>query len=321
MSSIVGLCRIFLKNSNKSYVPSDFKDKDFWNYNSVKVHFKRLKEYGIIKQLPSKRYMLKDEDKAILFITTKSYNLRQGSKTPPPHRIRAKAHNLYIGTIDLSGDPIDWLIKMNMLTKPSPGDPAKNVILREGIAKKFNMRISLSTYKAVIYPKTKGWDTEFLGIFDWCKDFINRLGNITENMEIAVNYEDLMKINPNLRDIPFEEVKGLILESDGMKIQLCRSQFPEGEICLHSNTIEETISLADKITYGNRNLSQALHETSLENSIKKDLEAIKQAIDDLPRVIALTISPPIKDAVKEGIKEAYKDLSPPQRPDHKIDVV
>lgn len=326
MSTIQRLCIIFYNNPNKSYIPSDFKGKRDWNYNSVKKQCKRLQKYGLIRQLSSKRYILADPDKAYEFIENCGDTFSSPSKIHLPHRVRAKAHNLSIGTIDLSGEPIKWMLKMNMLTKPKPNDPAQNVGLRPGIAKKFNMRASLiNPAKTYIYPKIKGWENEFLNIFSWCNDFINRFKDISENMEIAINYKDLQKLNDNFKDIPFEEVKGLILEHNGLRIQLCSSQFEEGEACILTESIEETCSLADKITYGNRDLAQAIKETSLEKGIITAVRGLREDIDRLPFNIGQIVSHStreavkgsfedigdiIKKAVRDGILEAFSNFTP-----------
>jgi len=313
VSDINRLCAIFCNNPYKSYKPRDFKAKEQWNYNSVKKQLRRLTEYGIIKCLSHGEYILADRDRALMFLEPNSDKNRWASQIIPPHRIRAKAHNLSVGIIDMSGEPLEWMLKFNMLTKPGK-DYAQNVGLRDGQAKKFNIRISLRNGNALIYPRKKGWESELLNMFSWCGDFIKRFDDINENMEIAINYEDVQRLDPSLANIPFEAVQGIELYHNGQHIQLCRSQFKEGEFCIRSGSIDETMSLAEKVT---KDLSQAMKEVSFEKRMKGDIEAIKQSLDELPRVIALTISPSIKDAVKEGIIEGFNELSPIKSEDRK----
>lgn len=321
MSNIMRLCAKFYNNPSKSYFPKDFKDREGWNYNSIKKQLRRLLKEGIITQLPDGKYILSDSDKAYYFLENRGDKDRWASKIYPPHHIRAKAHNLSKGIIDMSGEPLEWMLRWNMLTKPKPDDPAQNVGLRDEQAKKFNMRISLRNGKAIVYPKSKGWESELLTIFSWCGDFIQRLENINENMEIAINFVDLQRIRPDLKDIPFEAIQGIEIFHDGMHIQLCRSQFPEGEICIRSNSIEETMSLADKITYGNRNLAQAMKETALEKRIHSDLQLIKGSLTTLPSILGKVVGEAVKEAVRDGIRDGIRDgfnEATPTKPDSKI---
>ena len=315
MSGIKQLCAKFYNNPIKSFEPREFRHKSEWNYSSVKKQLTRLEKEGIIKRLSHGKYILANQQKALDFIESKSDSFRSPSLTPP-NKMRLKAHDISIGEIDLSGEPLEWLLKLNMLTKPNPRDPARNVGLRKGQTKKFNMRISLRTGKAKVYPKSPGWDKELLGIFSWCGDFINRLVNIEPNIGIAINYDDLKRINSNLARIPFEDVKGMILEHNGMKIQLCASQFKEGEICIHTNDVKATMSLTDKVTH---DLSRAIKETAFEKAVYKRLEGIEQSLKELPFSLATLISGAVQEGIEKGFEKAFNNV--PQKPDDKIDVI
>lgn len=311
LALITQVCSKFYTNPSKSYSTKDFKTIDNYNYGSVKVQLKRLVKYGIIKQLLNKRYQLRDQKKALALMNKKGNTFRSPSLTPP-HRIRAKTHNLSIGSIDMSGEPLEWLIKLNMLTKPKPGDRAKNVGLRPGQAKHFNMRLSLKTGKAYIYPKSQGWDAELQNMFYWSRDFINRMKGAKENPEIAINYEDLQRSNPYLANIPFEDVKGLLIEHKGMRLQLCASQFKEGEICILSDSIEETASLTEKIVYGQKDLAPALRETAFEKTINNRLGGIEKVLGELPFSLATLISGAVQQGIEAGFKNAFENQPGPK---------
>lgn len=318
VETINELCGLFIRNPKKKFKPSKIAERYNINQCTVRSWFYRLKTREIIKSLGHGEYILLNREKGISFNKNRC-KTRWASPMHPPHRIRAKAHNLSIGTIDLCGEPLEWLIKLNMLTKPNEGDPAQNVGLRDGIAERFNMRISLCSGKALVYPIKNGWESEFLNMFSWCDDFVNRLTDINENMEIAINYQDLQRLNPELADIPFEDVKGLILEHNGMHIQLCASQFKEGEICIRSDSVEETANLSYKLVYGKRNLAEALKETTFEKSIHKQLGTIQEALDRLPFNLASVISGAVQEGVEKGIKNAFNEIAP-TKPDEGIDV-
>lgn len=324
MSSIRQLCSIFYNNPKKSYLPRDFKTIEGFNQNSTRGQLRRLLEYRIIRQKLNGKYILDDSDKALTFINASCYTFRS---TPyvPPSRIRGKSHNISIGHVDMSGEPLEWMLKMNMLSPPSSKDRALQSTLRPGVAEKFNMTIPRQEpSKARIYPKAAGWEVEFLDMFSWCEDFIKRLPAkaLRENVEIAINYEDLQEIRPDLADIPFEDIKGVLLNHKGMNIQLCASQFTEGEICIRADTIEETMSLVDKIAYGNRDLSQAMKETAFEKRVFTEIGHLGERIDKLSLTLVQTLSDSIEKAVKNGIRGGFEEsMQKTAKPDDKIDVI
>ena len=317
LSSIIRLCVVFTENPNKPFKPSDFKDKEGWKYDTVRKQLRRLTDYGIIGQLSDGSYQLKNRIKAYDFLKKDCDTSRYPSMTPP-YRIRTKSHAISIAKVDLSGDALEWMLKMNMLTKPGPDDPARNVGFREGVAKTFNIRISLNTGSAVIYPKKKGWEKEYARIFSWDKDIASRFEGVSENMEFAVNYEDLKKINPLFENVPFEDIKGLVLEHNGMKITCCASQFEkDGELCIRSESLDDTMNVIDEVTY---NLRGAMDRIAYDKRILSELQSLKRFMGDLPGAIAQAIQEAVKGGVVEGFNELNEQAKANQKPDDKIDV-
>ena len=308
VSAINRLCAIFLNNPEKTYVPKDFKQKESWNYSSVKKQLRRLLNYGIIKQLTNGKYILDNREKGIEFLEQNSDTL--SPTTEPSRHIRTKKHEKKSFGFDLSGEPLEWLKKLNMVTKPG-NDNAQNVTLRQEIAKKFNLVISLCTGNASLYILHNGWDEEFCQIFPWGKEVLKQK-NIINELGVAINYNDLKSIHPEYP--PIDELDEFELISDGLTVRFCKSQFPEHEVCVHGE-VNKVVSSSKEFIEG---IKGVMDKINLESQINKKLTALDTKLDIM--INNLTSLP---DAIAKSISKAMEgnyNYLKPDKPDERIDV-
>lgn len=244
-------CAVFLNNPEKAFFPREIikiielnsylDERKKHNKDSIRTSIRRLKERRVIQQLPDKRYKLYIREFAINYLEQNDI-MRSTPRSP----IMMKHHKIYY-QYPVPIPDRKYNLVMTSSTHPKENDRAQQRSLKT------------KNITAVIYPKNKT-AMFYVHSNNWMEDVRKYFGKETLN--------NLLCQNPKI---------GIAIEKNGwlnnkisggdLKVSLDRSQFKDGEICLHGNL--NNVNSAVKNLIGSR-----IELTTFQADIKESLEKL-----------------------------------------------
>lgn len=320
------LFEIFQNSPKIAFKPHEIANKRGWRKDSTRRGISKLHKKGLIKRNPDNSYTFIPEIHGKKLLEDRGNTvaeMRGTTEIPPASKIKIKAHDLGIERIDLS-DYIEYMKNFNMLKSPGT-DNAQNVGLRAGVLKKSNLRVCLKNpANSAVYPHEKGWKDELVVLFNNDPAILDRLkeGDVVEKVAVALEFESLKRYYPQFQDIEFEDLKHLVIRGEDGYIEFCKSQFEDGEICIHGDTKQDTQDIMSELMEG------TLQRATTLNQIREEIARLPFTIvqimgDQVAKAVGQAVAENIEKAVAEGIKKglmAY-DAQRPIKPDEKKDVV
>jgi hypothetical protein len=271
------------------------------------MEIKRLKDDGIVKRNPDNSYVLLDSEQIGQFLQkrSKKRSKMSGTTESSKSQIQVKSHNISINNIDLSGY-IEFMQKFNMLTSVGL-DNAQNVGLRPGVAKKFAMRVCLKNpRKSSVFALDEGWQEELLYVFNNDPQILERVRDKNTKEKVALALEwDSIKDQPIFLGREFKDLKGMKVIGPGGYMEFCKSQFTDGEVCIHGDSKKDTENIVYELLEGTLDRSHTLKVIE-ENVARMPFVIVQIMGDQVVKLMKEGIQDAVKTGIKEGIEEANK---------------